>query len=153
MRTIEEARRAGYDNLVIDSLFHAWTGKGGALEQVERSGGAGGNKFAGWGKVTPLQNRLIDDILAYPGHVICTMRTKMEYVVEEVNGKKVPKKMGIAPVQREGVEFEFDVVADLSQDGNLTISKTRCPGLSGSQGLLRPRGHSHRRRKVEGLAL
>jgi hypothetical protein len=136
LRTIEMAKGAGYDILIIDSLSHAWTGKGGALEQVDRVGGT--NKFAnGWRQVTPLHNRLVDAILAYPGHVICTMRTKTEYLVEDVNGKKVPRKVGMAPVQRDGMEYEFDVVADLSVDGNLTVSKTRCPELSGTQGLLR----------------
>lgn len=133
LRTIEGAKQDGYDVLIIDSLSHAWAGKGGALERVDRA--AGGNKFSAWRDVTPLHNRLIDAIVAFPGHVICTMRTKTEYVVEE-NGKKV-RKVGTAPVQRDNVEYEFDVVGDLALDGTLTITKTRCPDLSGSHGLLR----------------
>lgn len=137
LKAIGAAAQAGYDVLIIDSLSHAWTGKGGALEQVDRIGG--NNKFTnGWKQVTPLHNRLIDTILSFPGHVICTMRTKTEWVIEQdKNGRSVPRKIGLAPVQREGMEFEFDVVADLSAEGHLTISKTRCPDLSGSAGLLR----------------
>lgn len=137
IKAIGEAAKAGYEVLIIDSLSHAWTGKGGALEEVDRSGGA--NKFAsGWKTVTPKHNRLVDTILAYPGHVICTMRTKMQYeVVEDKNGKKVPQKIGMGPIQREGMEYEFDVIAELTVDGALTITKTRCPDLSGSAGLLR----------------
>ncbi len=41
------------------------------------------------------------------------MRAKTEYVIQEVNGKQVPKKIGMAPIQRDGVEYEFDVVADM----------------------------------------
>jgi hypothetical protein len=135
MKAIEAAKREGYDVLIIDSLSHAWSGKGGALETVDRVGGS--NKFSGWRQVTPLHNRLVDAILAFPGHVICTMRTKTEWVVEQnEKGKSAPRKVGLAPVQRDGMEYEFDVVADLSAEGWLTISKTRCPDLSGSAGLL-----------------
>lgn len=129
LRAIGEARKAGYEVLVIDSLSHAWSGKGGALEEVDRTGGA--NKFAnGWRAVTPKHNQLVEAMLSYPGHVIATMRRKTEYVVEEVNGKKVPRKVGLAPVQREGMEYEFDVVCDLDIDGSLHIAKTRCSALA-----------------------
>jgi hypothetical protein len=131
LKTIQAAR--GYDVLVIDSLSHAWTGKGGALEEVDIKGGS--NKFTnGWRAVTPKHNQLVDSILAFPGHVITTMRTKMEYVVEEVNGKKVPRKVGMAPVQREGMEYEFDVVIDLTTEGNVLVGKTRCPDLKSFAG-------------------
>lgn len=139
IKAIAAAAAAKYDVLIIDSLSHAWNGKGGALETVDRLGGAGGKTAftSGWRTVTPLHTRLIDSMLAYPGHVIVTMRTKMEYVVEQINGKSVPRKVGMAPVQREGMEYEFDVVADLDLGGNVTVSKTRCPEFSGSGGMLK----------------
>jgi DNA polymerase III delta prime subunit len=136
LKAIAAAAAHGYEVLVIDSLSHAWAGKGGALERVDRS--AAVNKFTAWRDVTPLHNRLVDAILGFPGHVICTMRTKTEWALEEdAKGKKVPKRIGTAPVQRDGMEYEFDVIADLSLDGNLTISKTRCPDLSGSASFAR----------------
>src|SRR5438105_1319497 len=50
-----EAERAGYGVIVLDSLSHAWAGKGGALEMVDAaSRRAKGNKFIAWGEVTPL---------------------------------------------------------------------------------------------------
>lgn len=139
IKAILAAGAAKYDNLIIDSLSHAWTGKGGALEQVDRMGGNQGKGFtSGWRHVTPLHTRLIDTMLSFPGHLIVTMRTKMEYVLEtDSKGKQVPRKVGMAPVQREGMEYEFDVVADLDLGGGVTIAKTRCPDLSGSAGLLR----------------
>ena len=134
LKLIREAK--GYDVLVIDSLSHAWMGKGGAMEEVDRAGGT--NKFTGWRTVTPKHNELIDAIIGFPGHVICTMRKKMEYVLEtDSKGKQVPKKVGMAPVQREGMEYEFDVVADLDTDGNITIAKTRCPELHARRNQLR----------------
>lgn len=140
LKTIAAAAAAKYEVLIVDSLSHAWTGRGGALEQVDRLGtGGSNNKFTnGWKVVTPLQNQLIDAIVAFPGHVICTLRTKMEYIIEEDSrGKKVPRKVGMAPVQREGLEYEFDVVADLDISGNVTITKTRCSDLAGNAGLLK----------------
>jgi hypothetical protein len=124
--SIAEAATAGYANLIIDSLSHAWTGKGGALEQVDRGGG---NRFTnGWKAVTPLYNQLIESILSYPGNIIATMRSKMAYEVEIIQGKSVPKKLGMAPVIREGSEYEFTFVLDLNNEGNVTVAKTRCMG-------------------------
>lgn len=124
---IAEAAAAGYENLVIDSLSHAWQGKGGALEQVDK---AGGSKFNnGWKTVTPLYNQLIESILGYPGNIIVTMRSKMAYEVENVPGRgAVPKKIGMQPIIREGSEYEFAVVLDLDREGNASVSKTRCQG-------------------------
>lgn len=122
IRTINEASKLGYENLIIDSLSHAWAGKGGALEEVDRMGG---NKFAnGWKTVTPKHHRLIDAILAYPGHVVATLRTKADYVIEDQNGKKVPRKIGTAPVAREGLDYEFSLVASLS-NSTFSITKSR----------------------------
>lgn len=131
---IKEAEKAGYDVIIVDSLSHAWSGKGGALEQVDnaakRSGS--GNSFTAWRDVTPHHNALVDAILTSRCHVIVTMRTKQEYVLEENDrGKKTPKKVGMAPVQREGIEYEFDVIADMSIDHDFVVSKTRCQALDG----------------------
>jgi hypothetical protein len=130
---IDTARRAGYPVLIIDSLSHAWSGKDGALEQVDRAAKRNqGNSFAGWRDVTPLHNRMLDAILAYPGHVIVTMRVKVEWVVEKDprTGKNVPRKVGMAPIQREGMEYEFDVVGDMSVEHDFVITKSRCSLLA-----------------------
>jgi hypothetical protein len=120
--------------VVIDSLSHAWAGQGGALEMAEQMGRAkyGGNTFAGWAEVTPLQNRLIETILNYPTHLIATMRMKMKYaLVENDKGKKVPRKLGLDIVQRDTFEYEFDIIGQLDIDHNLIVTKTRCSALDG----------------------
>ncbi len=133
---IHEAQKAGYDALVIDSLSHAWMGKDGALELVDKAAkrSQSGNSFVAWREVTPLHNELVEAMLAADMHVIVTMRTKTEYVIEtdEKTGKKVPKKIGLQPVQRDGLEYEFDVVADMDHQNNLIVSKTRCKALNGA---------------------
>lgn len=132
---INEASKAGYDVLIIDSLSHAWNGKDGALELVDNAArrSKSGSSFNAWREVTPLQQTLIDTILRCPAHVIVTMRSKMEYVLErdEKTGKQTPRKVGLAPVQRDGVEYEFDVVGDIDIDNTLTVTKTRCADLTG----------------------
>ena len=134
VKAIKEAEAAGYDVLVIDSLSHAWSGKDGALEQVDKAAkrSQSGNSFAAWREVTPHHNALVDAILQSKCHVIATMRTKTEYTLEEnEKGKKVPKKIGMAPVQRDGVEYEFDVVADMNLEHDLIVTKTRCHLIDG----------------------
>ncbi len=124
------AAREGYDVIVIDSLTHAWTGEGGILDQKDKKGG---NSFDTWRTLTPQHNGLVEAILGYPGHVIATMRVKTEYIVEKDDrGKSVPRKIGLAPVQRDGLEYEFDVVADMDPDNCMHVSKSRCPALNGA---------------------
>jgi len=134
---IREAAASGYGVLIIDSLSHAWSGVGGALAQVDQKSAAGGNSFTAWKDVTPQHNELVEAILAYPGHIIATMRTKMEYVLEEEDrkGRKVmvPKKIGMKPVQREGMDYEFDIVADMDESHTLIVGKTRCPAIDGQR--------------------
>ncbi|OLE54205.1 MAG: hypothetical protein AUG51_09445 [Acidobacteria bacterium 13_1_20CM_3_53_8] len=129
---VNAAAQAGYSVLIIDSLSHAWSGEGGVLDQVNRRGG---NTFTdGWGKVgTPLQNSLMKAILEAPLHVIATMRVKTEYAVEQnERGKSVPKRIGLAAVQRDGVEYEFDIIGVLDIQNTLTIEKTRMVDLAGA---------------------
>lgn len=134
---IHEAEAGGYAVLIIDSLSHAWNGTGGLLELVDqaakrqRSNGSNGNSFTAWKDATPIQNALIDAITRAKLHIIVTMRSKQEYVVDQVNGKSVPRKVGMAPIQRDGMEYEFDVAADMDIDNTLIVQKSRCPALSG----------------------
>lgn len=127
IRLIEEAGAAGFGTLIIDTLSHTWSGKGGALETVDRLGGASGNEFVdGWGEVTPVFNRLLDCIASYPGHVIATFRMKTKRIlVPNKKGKLAPQVVGLVPVFREGVEHEFDVFAELDTGQRLTVRKDR----------------------------
>ncbi len=127
---IEEAGREGFDVLIIDSLSHAWEGKGGALEQVDNN--SSGNSFTAWKDVTPQHQGMIAAILSSPCHVITTMRSKMDYVLEPNDkGKMIPRRVGMAPVQRKGMEYEFDIVADMDTDHTLTVGGSRCSAVDG----------------------
>lgn len=133
VEALAAAATAGYDVVVVDSLSHYWMGVDGMLEQVDRAAqrAARGNQFGGWKEMRPDERRMIDALVAYPGHVITTLRVKTEYIVEEnEKGKKVPRKIGMKPEQREGIEYEFDVVGDLDLDNVLRVSKSRIPSLT-----------------------
>lgn len=135
VEAIKSASDAGYDVLVIDSLSHAWMGKEGALEQVDKAAtrSLSKNNFTAWREVTPMHNHMVDAIIQAPLHIIATMRAKTEYIMEpDSKGKMVPRKIGLAPIQRDGLEYEFDVVADMDLDNNLIVSKTRCPEVAGA---------------------
>lgn len=135
IKAIQAAVANGYDVLLIDSLSHAWAGSGGILEQVDRAAkrSQSNNSFAAWRDVTPLHNQLIDTILGANVHIIVTLRSKTEYVLEpDPRGKMMPRKVGLAPVQREGLEFEMDIVAEMDMDNTLVVTKSRYSALSGA---------------------
>ena len=123
------AGREGYDVLLVDSLSHAWEGEGGALELVDKKGG---NRYTAWKDVTPMHRRMVEALLRSPCHVICTMRSKTAHVLEaDKDGKQVPRKIGMEPIQRPGMEYEFDVYASMDWTHTLAVSKTRCPDIDG----------------------
>ena len=125
-----EAAGGEYGCVIVDSLSHHWMGVDGMLEQADRRA-RNGNSFSGWKEVRPDERRMIDALVAYPGHVVVTMRSKTEYVIEEnERGKKVPRKVGMKPEQRDGIEYEFDVVGDLDHDNVLTVMKSRIHTLA-----------------------
>ena len=130
---VRAAIEAGFAVIIIDSLSHAWEGTLDMKDRVSRSS-ASGDSFGAWRTVTPVHNELVDTILRAPAHVIATMRTKVEYLVDPTNPDKSKRvqKVGLKPVQREGVDYEFDVVGELDQENSLVITKTRCSALNGA---------------------
>lgn len=128
---IKAASDAGYATVVIDGLTPFWNGEGGVLDIVEAAAAKSrGNTYAGWKEGTPAQNRMIQVMLDAPCHVVATMRSKQDYVQEQQNGRTVIRKVGMAPVQRDGLEYEFTIVGDLDLEHNLVTTKSRCPEVA-----------------------
>lgn len=116
----------GYGILVIDSITHAWAGDGGLLEKKEALDQRGGNSFSNWSSITKEHEKFKAMLLSSPVHLICTMRSKQDYVLEmNGKGKSAPKKVGLAPIQRDGMEYEFTAVFDVAMDHNCQVSKDR----------------------------
>jgi len=134
VQAIEAAEQAGYDVVVIDSLSHAWDGAGGVLEQVDKAAARNrGNTWAAWSEGTPLHRRLIEAITGCSAHVVATMRVKTAWETVQNGGKSTPQKIGLAPVQRDGMDYEFDVVAELDLQHRMLVTKTRYSELDNKQ--------------------
>lgn len=133
---IQEAEDGGFQVIIIDSLSHAWSGKGGILEIKDQASASSSshNSFDAWRKVTPQHNALVDAILRSSAHIIVCVRTKTEWeITEDEKGKKKPIKIGLKPEQREGLEYEFTVVLDLSVEGHIATSSKDRTGLFDGQ--------------------
>lgn len=114
IQIIKEAEKADYSIIIIDSLSHAWAGEGGVLDIHDRAARSTRNSFTAWREVTPQHNALVEAMLQSPCHIIATVRTKTAYEVQQEGNKTKVVKVGLAPIQRDGLEFEFSVVLDLS---------------------------------------
>lgn len=121
VEAIKQAESMGYEVIVIDSLSHAW------FKELELAG----NNFNNWSKVRPIERKLIEAIIGSKSHIIATMRSKTDYAQETgQNGKTTIKKLGTAPIQTSGIEYEFDLAGDMDTQHILTITKSRCPALT-----------------------
>lgn len=121
IEAIKNAEQNGCEVLIIDSLSHAWSGEGGVLSVVDK---AGGQFQGGWKQGTPKQNALIDTIIASKMHIICNFRVKTEYVMElNEKGKHAPRKIGLAPIQRDQVEYEFTMFMSMSPEHIAHVTK------------------------------
>jgi len=135
IEAITNAEQAGYNVLIIDSYSHEWTGSGGCLEANEQLAHQKfrGNTWAAWNETTPRHRKLTDKILTSSLHIICTMRSKTETVQGE--GKKI-LKLGMKSEQRDGTDYEFTVVLDLTHDGHTAIASKDRTKLFGQPELI-----------------
>jgi hypothetical protein len=125
IEALDAAAAAQYPIVIIDSTSHAWDA---LLERVERIANQkyGGNTFRAWGEGTPLQKKLIEAMLNYPGHVIVTCRSKTEYSVDkDEKGRTTVKKVGTAAVQRQGFEYEFTMAMTMDANHVGLVTKDR----------------------------
>lgn len=133
---IKECESTDIKCIIIDSLTHAWAGVGGLLDkkgQIEKSNKPGVNSWTAWRDITPMHNNLVDAILSSKCHIIATLRAKMEHVQEKdpVTGRAVVRKIGMNPIQRDGMEYEFTTFIDIDQDHQCTSSKDRTSIVDG----------------------
>lgn len=122
---IAAAAQAGYPVLIIDSLSHGWQE---LLQEIDRLAAAKyrGNTWSAWSEGTPKQRALVEAILTYPGHVIATMRSRTEWSIEaDGKGRQKPVRVGLAPEQGKGIEYEFDLLLELSPDHIGRVIKDR----------------------------
>ena len=119
IKAIETCESAGFEIIIIDSISHCWH----HLLQIH--GSMQGNSFTNWSKITPLQNAFVQRILDSNSHIICTMRSKQDYLIQTQNNKTTIEKTGLKPIQREGIEYEFTTVLDLDINHKAKAVKDR----------------------------
>jgi hypothetical protein len=124
---IKLAEKEKYEIVLIDSISHAWAGEGGLLEQKEQLDSRGrGNSYTNWADITKKHEKFKAALLHADIHLIATMRSKQDYVVSpDDKGKMTPKKVGLAPIQRDGMEYEFTTVFDIAMNHEAEASKDR----------------------------
>lgn len=119
IKAIDICEQAGMEVIIIDSISHAWD------ELLDFHSKLAGNSFTNWAKVTPRQKAFTDKILQCNAHVIATMRTKQDYVLNQKDGKYIPEKVGLKAVQRDGLDYEFTLVFDVDIKHFAVSSKDR----------------------------
>ena len=126
IRAIKEAEKTGLEVVILDSITHAWAGEGGLLDYHGKVSSKTGNSYTAWREVTPKHNAFVEAMLQSKIHVIASMRAKQEYVIEKDDkGKARPRKIGLAPVQRDGMDYEFTTVLDINNEHIASVSKDR----------------------------
>ena len=119
IKAIEVCENAGMEVIILDSISQSWE------ELLDYHSSLAGNSFTNWAKVTPRQNAFIDKILQCNAHVIATMRTKQDYVLNQKDGKFIPEKVGLKAVQRNDLDYEFTIVFDVDIKHFAVSSKDR----------------------------
>ena len=119
IEAIQTCEAAGAEVIILDSLTHEWE------TLLDYHANLSGNSFTAWAKVTPRHTALVNRMLASSAHIIATVRAKTEYVLADKNGRQVPEKVGMKAIQRDGLDYEFDLVFELDRAHNATVSKDR----------------------------
>lgn len=119
IKAIDVCEKAGIEVIIIDSISHCWD------YLLDYHSSLAGNSFTNWAKIKPLEKAFMDKILQCDAHVIATMRTKQDYVLNQKDGKFVPEKVGLKAVQRDGIDFEFTLVFDIDIKHFAVSSKDR----------------------------
>ena len=119
IQAIEVCEDAGMEVIIIDSISQCWD------NLLEYHANLQGNSFTNWQKITPRMNAFMQKILQSKSHIICTMRCKQDYVLNEKNGKMVPEKIGLKAVMRDGIDYEFTIVFDINMKHQAIASKDR----------------------------
>ncbi|PHQ30889.1 AAA family ATPase [Leeuwenhoekiella nanhaiensis] len=125
IQAIDVCLKSGMKVIILDSISQVWD------ELLDFHSKLPGNSFSNWNKVTPRQRAFVDKILQADAHIIATMRTKQDYVLNQKDGKYIPEKVGLKAVQRDGVDYEFTLVFDIDSKHFAVASKDRTNLFSG----------------------
>lgn len=137
IESLADAIAGDYGVWICDSWSHFWQGRGGMLSIVDEIARAKyrGDSHRAWGdeKVTNLEQDVLDALLGAPLHVIVCMRMKTDTIRSEyTDGDRTRtriQKAGLKAIQREGFDYEFDLVGKFETPTIMTVDKTRIETL------------------------
>jgi hypothetical protein len=117
------AAKLGANVLVIDSLSHSWDELCAEMDQLA-SAKFSGNSMRAWAQGKPKNRQFIDALFNFPGHLICTMRSAIEYAMDsDERGRTKIRKVGLKPKQDRDIEYEFTMYASINREHQMTIEK------------------------------
>lgn len=119
VKAIEVCEKANIEVIIIDSISHCWE------YLLDYHSKMSGNSFTNWAKIKPLERVFLNKILQSPSHIIATMRTKQDYVLQQKDGKYIPEKVGLKSISRDGTDYEFTLVFDIDIKHFASSSKDR----------------------------
>lgn len=119
IKAVELCEKEGMEVIIIDGISQFW------LYLLDLHSSIPGNSFTNWQKINPLEKKFMDKILQTNTHIIATMRTKQDYVLNLKNGKYVPEKIGLKSIQRDSIDYEFTLVLEIDIKHFTTSSKDR----------------------------
>jgi hypothetical protein len=110
---------AGMEVIIIDTSSREWD------FLLDYHSSLPGSSFNSWAKVSPRHEAFVNKMLQANAHIICTIRSKTEYVISEKNGKQVVEKVGMKGVQRENLEYELSLVFEMDMLHRAKATKDR----------------------------
>jgi hypothetical protein len=130
----QQLKEAGVEVVIEDSVTHWWDGEGGILDQHNKLGDK--NSYTAWGKMKPHIQEFIKMLTYNDVHIIATNRAKQDYAMEkdEVTGKSTITKVGMKPVQKDDLEYEFQIGLMIDMNHRASATKDNTLGAVESLG-------------------
>jgi len=140
MAAVEAAVEAGYSIAVIDSLTHEWAASGGILDEKAAKDMQGGNSYTNWNGIKQIHNAFIESLLQAPIHIVATLRSKTDYVLETTTNKhreevQAPRKVGMAPISSYGIDYEFSIVFDIDRATHMAVASKDRTAMFGNKAM------------------
>jgi hypothetical protein len=111
---LEQCAASGAKVIILDTLSAEWNGAGGTLEQL-----------ANGEDVMHYHEALLDAIQECPAHIIATLQTTEVYDIVTTKGRREVEKIGLAPLQEDGIHYHFDTVLALDSQHRAKCLKDR----------------------------